>query len=75
MVGRHPGPVSHQFVPGPGDQEEVVVHIDYVDEVEGEQPEEEAIYPAGELEQLQGHGVVVLVLHLHLGPGPVGVGV
>ena len=50
-----------------------MVHIDYVGEVEEEQPEEEAIDPAGELEQLQGHGVVVL--NLHLGPGPVGVGV
>ena len=48
-----------------------MVHIDHVDEVEGEQPEEEATVPAGELEELQGHGVVFLVLHLHLGPGPV----
>ena len=48
-----------------------MVHIEHVDEVEGEQPEEEATVPAGELEELQGHGVVFLVLHLHLGPGPV----
>ena len=45
-----------------------MVHIDHVDEVEGEQPEKEATDPAGELEELQGHGVVVLVHHLHLGP-------
>ena len=52
-----------------------MVHIHYVDEVEGEQPEEEATDPAGQLEELQGHGVVFLVLHLHLGPGPVDDGV
>ena len=36
-----------------------------LDKVEGEQPEEESTYPADELEELQGHGVVVL--HLYLG--------
>ena len=52
-----------------------MLQIVNVDEVEGELPEEEATDPSGELEQLQGHGVVVLVLHLHLGPGLVGDGV
>ena len=37
-----------------------MIHIDHVDKVEGEQQEEEA----GELDEHQGHGVVVLVLHL-----------
>ena len=55
----------------PVDPEEVVIHVDHVDKVEGEQPEEESTYPAGELEELQGHGVVVLVLHHHLGKGKV----
>ena len=52
-----------------------MVHIDYVDKVDCEQPEEEATDPAGELEELQGHVIVVLVFHLHLGPGPVDDGV
>ena len=47
-----------------------MIHVDHIDKVEGrEQPEKESTYPAGELEELQGHGVVVLVLHLHLGKG------
>ena len=39
----------------------------YIDKVEGEQPEEESTYKADELEELQGHGLVVL----HLGKGHV----
>ena len=69
LVGSHPHPIPHLAVPGPGHPEQVVVDIDHVDKVEGEQPEEESTYPAGELEELQGHGVVVL--HLHLGKGHV----
>ena len=41
----------------------------HIDKVKGEQPEEESTDPAGELEELQGHGVVVVVIHLHLGKG------
>ena len=69
LVGHHPDQVPGLPVPGPGDPEEVVIHVDHVDKVEGEQPEEESTYPADELEELQGHGVVVL--HLHLGKGHV----
>ena len=68
LVGRHPDQVPGLPVPGPGDPEEVVIHVD---KVKGEQPEEESTDPAGELEELQGHGVVVVVLHLHLGKGHV----
>ena len=60
---------------GDPEDEEVVVHIVNVYEVEGKLPEEEATDPAGELEELQGHVIVVLVFHLHLGPGPVDDGV
>ena len=64
LVGRHPDPpVPGLPVPGPGDPEVVVIHVD---KVKGEQPEEESTDPAGELEELQGHSVVVLVLQLHL---------
>ena len=48
-----------------------MIHVDHVDKVEREQPEEESTDPAGELEELHGHGMVVLVLHLHLGKGHV----
>ena len=51
-----------------------MVHIDYVDKVDGKQPEEEATGPAGELEQLQGYDewfvLVVIPWCRSAGPPP-----